>query len=146
MSVGRKLKNFSAYKKRILLYAQANGISVVYNADKDDEGVWLPSVRRIKIYPDLAPSTEIATLLHECGHALDDAVTDDRVFNKLCNAYQAFYINRARKEQRSLVIESEIRAWELGRRIAKALKIRAGRWYALEQESAIQAYRKETHK
>lgn len=140
---GRKLPKFKEYLERLMMYAKANGISVMYTADENSEGEWLPLVRRIKIMPDMSNSAEIATFLHELGHSLDDTVTDPKMYRRVLKAYSTFYNGRPSLSQKALVINSEIRAWELGRRIAKALKIRLGSWYDTEQNISVKEYKEE---
>lgn len=137
---GRKLSSFREYKRRLLLYAQANGISVVYTADKDSEGEWLPLVRRVKIFPDMTNSSEISTLLHELGHALDDTFADPKTCKRILRAYAAYYAGRPSAKQHQVVIDSEVRAWMYGIRIAKILKIRLGTWYGKEMAISLKEY------
>jgi hypothetical protein len=143
---GRKLKYFKEYCQRLDLYAKANGITICYTSDQDSEGEWIPRSRKINLDPDQDESSFICTVLHELGHALDDMALEAHKFKRLTQIYSGFYEGQATPKQIKEVVECEIRAWNLGRSVAKALKIRLGAWYDKEQQYYIKDYRSHIRK
>lgn len=135
------LKNYSIYLKKLNKFAQALGITVVSNQEVDGDGLWMPSRNKIKIDNNLSQSDEIATYLHELGHALDDIHLATKNNKRLHKAYHAVYSNKVRKSQIKIVVECEARAWTLGREIAKKLKIKLGKWYDDAESSSLLDYK-----
>jgi hypothetical protein len=132
--------NHDAYLQSLELYAEASGI-IVERKREDDDGAWVPSRRAIRIDPELADSTEIATFLHELGHSEDDSFFDTREWKKIDRSYSAFQKRRYTYDQWQLVIRCEERAWRFGRAIAKRLRIPLGKWFDEEEADALRAYR-----
>jgi hypothetical protein len=137
--MGRSLKNHDAYLDKLKAYAQACEITVEWK-NEDGDGAYIPSLRKIKIDPDLPDSTEIATLLHELGHSLDDTLYSKSVMRVLDRAYKAVYHKKPTQQQLQSVLDCEKRAWTFGRSIAKKLRIPLGKWYAAEEAEALKIY------
>lgn len=140
---GRPLKNYDNYHEKILAYLEACGLTLEYR-EVDGDGMYSPSRRKITVSPDLPESTEIATLLHEAGHSLDDTLYNKRTMKVHDKAYNAYYDGTATRVQCELVIEAEKRAWLYGRSVAKQLKIPLGKWYQAEQDDALNGYIEES--
>jgi hypothetical protein len=136
---GRPLPNFEAYLAKLLAYAKACEIKVIYR-DEPCDGVYQPSRRTIIIDKDLPESTEIATLLHELGHAEDDAFLDEFTLARLEKLYRKVYRVKLSKRDLAQVLECERRAWQFGRAIAKKLRIPLGKWFEAEEDEALTAY------
>jgi hypothetical protein len=137
---GRDLKNYEQYRDKLLGYAQACEINVEYKPE-DGDGAWISTRRKIRIDPDLAPSTEIATLLHELGHVLDDTRSKGGMDQRIEKAYHAVYHKKPTRKQHEMVLKRERAAWEHGRGIAKKLRIRLGKWFEDEMAEALREYR-----
>lgn len=137
--MGRPLKRYDDYLDKLKLYAEACEITIEYKS-VDGDGVYVPSRRKIVLDPDLPESTEIATLLHEIGHSMDDTLINKRTEKVMDRAYKAFYDQSASKKQVEKVVECEKRAWIYGRSIAKKLRIPLGKWYDYEEKSALEGY------
>lgn len=135
------LKHYTEYLDLLLIYAKVNGVSIDFSA-KNEECVWIPSSRKIKIDPDMSEAEEIASLLHELGHVIDDAFEMSKSYNELHEAYLCIYTNKFTKKQKRLVLKAERLAWANGRKIAKLLKIRLGKWYTDVQKISINSYKK----
>ena len=134
-------KNYIKYRKVLTSYAKAIKIRIVYAPDAGD-GSYIPARRKIRIDPDLTESSQIATILHELGHVLDDAVVPPgNVRNKIQAAYGRIYTKNFTKQQRQVVLRCEKRAWNYGRAIASILNIKLGQWYDKEEKEALDAYR-----
>src|SRR5271165_6485353 len=104
--MGRPLKNFDLYMDKLRVYAEACELTLEYR-DVDGDGIYLPSRRVIKLDKDLPESTEVACLLHELAHTMDDALHDPISEKKLDKAYKAFYKDKATKKQKEAVIACE---------------------------------------
>jgi hypothetical protein len=140
--VGRKLKKYDEYLEKLLTYAQACEIEVIYT-EVEGDGQYVPTQRKITIDESLEDSTEIATLMHELGHSTDDALKDPKKLKKIDKAYKAFYSGESTEKQKKLVLECEEKAWFYGRGIARKLRIPLGKWYDLEQTEALKDYGEE---
>ena len=137
--IGRNLKNYEIYLDKIKAYAKASALKIVRKTEPSD-GSYSPHTSTIVIDPDLDESTEIATLLHELGHAFDYKLDSSP---STWDAYYKVYTPEGPTPlQLEKVIEAEIRAWENGVMIAKRLKIPLGKWYAAERKVALTNYRK----
>lgn len=137
----RDLKQYDSYLVRLLTFAKAMDIKIVFT-EVDGYGAWVPTSKTIKIDDDMSQSDTIGTFLHELGHSLDDLISNSRSKeNKIDEAYIAVYNDLCTKMQLSTVVDFEKRAWKLGRDIAKRLKIRLGAWYDLQEKEAIKAYK-----
>lgn len=133
-----ELKNFSSYLSRLELYAQANNIKVHYT-DNDDYGSYSYRGRRLKLDEDLTHSEEIASFLHELGHAMDDEVIGQQT-GALAHAYYNLYEEKFSIKEKNMVVACEKRAWHYGRVIAKKLKIRLGKWFDIVENDCITTY------
>lgn len=138
---GIRLKNYAVYLQKLLLYSEAMGLRVFSKTDPGD-GSFDHNNNSITIDPDLAESSEIATLLHELGHAFDYHLLNDKISPKIWAAYDKVYSEAHNDTELQTVIDAEIRAWENGKVIAKRLKIPLGKWYAYERKTALTNYRK----
>lgn len=138
--MGRKqvtLKYYDEYLARLKKYTKASGIKLWLD---DMESSYSPAARRLRLDTDLEQTHVIASFLHELGHSLDDSLAA-RSSRSLDKAYTAIYKEKHTPKQMDLVIECEKRAWEYGRKIAKILKIRLGKWYDDYQKECLAAYR-----
>ena len=140
--MGRKLPKYDNYIEKLSLYCRASEIAIEHK-EYDGDGAYVPTRRKIILDRDLDESTEVAVLLHECGHMLDDALNDPIELKKLDKAYMAFYKNEANDEQKELVYACEERAWNCGRAVAKKLRIKLGNWYDEEELISLADYRDE---
>lgn len=144
--LNRKLKNYKIYLQRLKLFAQAMNIKIEYG-ELDAEGTWMPAIRKIKLDDDdLSQSFELAALLHELGHSMDDLLsTAAKEENALFKAYKAVYESKKGKKptakQLILVTSCEKRAWDNGRGIAHRLNIRLGKWYDEAERVCISSYK-----
>ena len=138
---GRNLKNYLLYLEKIETYAQVLDIKIEHKTEPSD-GVYIPTRRTIRIDPDLDESSDIATLLHELGHAIDDHFSHGGIDPKTEAAYRVVYNGNPSEAQLKLVVEAEKLAWLNGRKIAKALRIPLGKWYDDEEKDAIRLYKK----
>lgn len=139
MWMGRPLKNFDIYMDKLRMYVEACELTLEYK-DIDGDGVYLPSRRVITLDKDLPESTEVATLLHEMGHTMDDSLYDPASEKKLDKAYKAVYKNKASYDQTQAVLACEQRAWVFARGIAKKIRIPLGKWFDQEEKDALNSY------
>lgn len=137
--MGRTLARFTEYKAKLLLYAKTLEIRVTYKAE-DGDGKYMPSCRTIVIDPDLDESSEIATLLHELGHATDDTLYTRAAYKRLSRAYQVIYRQKPTRAQKKAVLECERRAWFFARSVAKQLRIPLGKWFEKEAQTNLSEY------
>jgi Zn-dependent peptidase ImmA (M78 family) len=137
---GRKLKNYDKYLEKIEHYAQACEITIKYGQE-DGDGSYSPARRTVKIDENLSDSAELATLLHELGHVLDDSTRQRFEEPKLSSAYNAVYNKKPTKKQIELVLECEEAAWVYARAIAKKLRIPLGKWFDDEMKDGLDSYR-----
>lgn len=135
----RSLPKYHEYIRRLELFSKALGVKVEY-APEDGEGSFSPATRKIRIDPELSEAEEIATFLHELGHAVDDMLIDDKVYALIDKAYTIVYDKKVSKKQQALVVNCEKRAWQYGRSIAKQLKIRLGKWYTAIEVDCLRRY------
>ena len=137
---GCSLKHFDKYRKSIDAYAKAHRLKIRYDR-RGYESSFVPSLRVIKIEPHMSDSEEIATLLHELGHSIDDMlVVNGTMSRRMDKAYKSLYKNRASKVQKAMVYGAESRAWNLGRVIARELNIRLGKWYTSVEQFSLKTY------
>lgn len=134
------LKNYLEYLKKLERYAKAVNLKIEYKPEIGD-GAYIPSRLVIRIDPDLSEADEIATFLHELGHALDDNLVNKEYLHKVNTAYVAMGKERLTAKQRKVILDCEKRAWKYGSVIAKKLKIRLGKWYARIRARALREYR-----
>lgn len=97
--------------------------------------------RRIYLDDDDSDPELVATLLHEIGHILDLTLNYKDYTEELDVAYERFYDEKANKKQKRMVLSSEKRAWAVGKKIAKQLKIPLGKWFDDEQKVCLDSYR-----
>lgn len=134
MTVGRPLKNFEDYRDALWAYAKAAGVRIQYERSISS-GVYRPRTNAVFINPDLPESTEVATTLHELGHSQDPDLTEaDRV------DHAALHARCATKEQKTAVVVSELRAWNIARSIAATLNIPLGKWFDAEEKECLEGY------
>lgn len=136
----KNLKNYHLYLDKLERYAEGIQITVV-RKEENGEGVYIPTKRLIRLDPDLEQVEEIATFLHELGHAIDDHFINDKVNPKLERAYRTVYHGKPTSKQVSAVVECEQRAWDNGRKIARILRIPLGVWYTDEEKRCIALYK-----
>lgn len=138
---GRVLKNHDVYLQKLEVYAKACEIKILYKEDRDLGG-YSPTKRAVYLSPDMPESTEIAILLHELGHQLDDHLHAPTHNNALSMAYYASYERKPTRRQKARVLSCERRAWRCARAIAKRLRIPLGKWFEKERDEALAGYRK----
>lgn len=134
------LKNYKIYREKILAYAKVVNITVEFKEENSD-GVYIPSKSKVRIDDALEEAEEISTLLHELGHALDDKLDSTNFSKSIERAYYQVYKGKPSKIQLDKVIECEKKAWDLGRVIAKKLRINLGKWYNYQESQALKDYR-----
>lgn len=137
-----KLKNYDIYLQRLELYIKASRLKLVY-APEIGEGAYVPSSRTIRIDPDLSESEEIATILHEIGHSIDDTLVSGTQETRLEAAYRLVYKKKGSETHNTLVYECEERAWKFGRGVAKRLHIPLGNWFNRCEKEGLKAYKEE---
>lgn len=137
--VAHTLKNYKKYKTKLLAYAKVVNLKVEFKEESSD-GVYIPSRSKIRVDDLLEESEEIATLLHELGHALDDKLDIEAFPKSLERAYKQVYTGKPSKPQLNMVVECEKTAWNLGRVIAKKLRIKLGKWYDHHEAYALKSY------
>ena len=138
--IRQDLKNAETYRNKLAAYAKSVGIKIKRKS-MDVEGVYVPYTGVIWVDQDLEDVEEIATLLHELGHAWDDALTSMSSSARLQNAYDKIYTPHYTKHQVFLVLECEKRAWKYAKVIAKMLKIPLGKWFTKLHKEYINSYR-----
>ncbi len=136
----RKLKNYLIYKKKLLDFASTFEVSVIY---KNFPGEGKAENKKITLDTGLSQSAEIATLLHELGHVLDDLSFTTDEYNKISKAYTRIYDDNCSREHKETVLEREKAAWKYGRNLATQLGIRLGKWFLVEEKVSIASYRKD---
>lgn len=136
-----QLKYFKEYKKALKKYAKSIGFKIIYRY-QDTDGIVVPTRNYISIDKELSESDEIAALLHELGHTMDDSIKYLERFKHIEKAYGAVYRDKYSKTQLRLVLETEKRAWKYGEAIAKLLHIRLGKWYFRYRNLCLNSYRK----
>lgn len=136
------LKRYKAYMAALHAFADAVGVKVVV-CREDSEGAYSAARRTIRIDQDLSEAAEVATLLHELGHLLDDLSRSVAQLNADNGAYNAVIYSEGKKSPRraARVLAMERRAWANGRRLAAHLHIKCGAWYDREEREALAAYR-----
>jgi len=135
------LKHYKVYVNRLELFSRAIGVKIVIKPYAD-EGIWLPWTRVVKVDSELDEAEQVATILHELGHALDDILTPSgRYSDRIYKAYRATYRNKQSKAQLKLVIDAQKIAWKYGRDIAQRLRIRLGKWYDEAEKVSIKSYK-----
>lgn len=138
--VGRKLKHFEKYLDKLNNYADALGIKIKYT-DTEDEGSFSSHRKCVKVDGGLSHSGEIATILHELGHASDPNIVGPDNNKSLDDAYAVVYVKKPTNRQLNLVVEAEEKAWLYGRTIAKMLRIPLGKWYDQEEKESLDTYK-----
>lgn len=137
--VKENLKNYKKHLNKLVTLANSFGVTVEFKPELDD-GIYIPSKRKIRIDDDMTQTETIATLLHEIGHLLDDVANVDVNVTSMSKAYKAVYYGRPTKLQKVVVVNCEIRAWLIGSALAKNLKINLGSWYDVHMASALNSY------
>lgn len=135
----RKLKNYLIYKKKLLDFASAVGVAISYSNVPGD-GMYIGRV--IQLDSSMSQSSEIATLLHELGHLLDDLSLSVDEYNRINAAYAQIYKEKFSKRHKATVLEREKIAWKYGENLATQLRIKLGNWFYDEEKAAIKTYRK----
>jgi len=135
------MKKYDLYISRLLAFAKALGISVTWKRLGSYEAYYRPDNNSITIDDELDPESEIASMLHELGHAVDEYRVERLNQEDVSRAYTAWYEGRDTRSQRKKVLAEERAAWRIGRIIAKNLKISLGKWYAKEQKESLAVYR-----
>jgi len=136
----RKLKNYDRYLQSLEMYIKASGLTIKY-ATQPGDGSYSLKFRRITVDPDLTETEELAVILHELGHSLDDLMVNKSTERALTAAYTASELNSATKEQRRRVLRCEKRAWKYARATAKKLNIPLGVWFDNIQAACLKDYK-----
>lgn len=135
-----KLKNYKKYFIRLYNYSLANGIDLVRD-EEPDGGSYSPARSKITVSDELTNSTEIAIILHELGHAIDQLVLKEKDMVRLDNAYRTYYSTNNSYRRANKVLQSEMRAWRYGEAIAKRLKIHTGSWFKKAKKDCLSVYK-----
>ncbi len=135
------LKHYDRYIASITNFASALDIEIVYKP-YDDSAAWFPGTSKIIMDDNVSQTEEVASLLHELGHAVSDLFdTPDADIKAIEKAYGVIYKDaQVSAKNLSVVLATEHRAWNTGREIAKRLKIRLGKWYTDIEQECIEAY------
>jgi len=135
------LKHYERYISSITNFASALDIEIIYKP-YDESAAWLPSTNKIIMDDNVSQTEEVASLLHELGHAVSDLFdTPDADIKAIEKAYGVIYTNSpVSAKNLSVVLATEQRAWNTGREIAKRLKIRLGKWYTNVELECMEAY------
>lgn len=136
-----KLKNYLVYKNKLLDFARACNISITYTPG-DNEGS-MESSKKITASSNMSQSAEIATILHEIGHVLDDMSLTLADRTKVDKAYGKIYTDNYSHKHKQTVLEREKAAWMYGRRLAAQVGIKLGKWFITEEKEALASYRKD---
>lgn len=124
---------------RLENFTRMLGIKLVRRA-QDSEGSYSRQSRTIQLDEDNSEVQDVAVLLHELGHAVDEMLIDDKIRKTINEAYALVYRTKVSKNQRNLVMNNEVRAWMYGRSIARQLKIRLGKWYSDQEFMCLRRY------
>lgn len=135
------MKKYELYLSRLVNFAKASGISITWKRLDSHEAYYSPGSNSIVIDDELEEEQEIAFLLHELGHAMDEYRVDRLNQDDISDAYTAWYEGRDTKSQKKKVVKEEKTAWRIGRIIAKNLKIPLGKWYTRESKEGLSVYR-----
>ena len=140
-----KLKNYQKYLNKLLDQSAMWEVTVYSASLKAALGEYVSGKRVINLDENMDESEEIAVLLHELGHFMDDMEYPKLNSEKiLLAAYGDIYAKEENvvlsRKARDLVVECERRAWEKGRVVAKKLKIPLGSWYDKEELAGISEY------
>ncbi len=136
---GINLKHYEIYMQILENYAKGLRIKITYSP-RNDLGVYSSTTRRIGLDSELSQSWEVATLLHELGHCIDDASQPEDALPNVWDAYRAVYSGDFKAKHKKLVVECEKRAWQCGRGLAKKLGIKLGKWYTDVEQECLQDY------
>jgi hypothetical protein len=132
------LKHYQEYRKRIGAYATAVRLRISYSSGGS---CYRPDLRWIYIEKGQDNTEELAAILHELGHDLDNNIVNYCNNKELRKSYFSIYAKSSTLEQDALVLECEARAWKYGRSIAKMLGIRLGSWFTKEESTCLAEYR-----
>lgn len=135
----QNLPNYHKYWERLNNFANTLGIKIEY-AENDSEGSFSQAHRKIRVDVGLCEAEDIATILHELGHAMDTLLVTPTISKHIEKAYEVVYNRKPTRRQQSLVMGCEKRAWLYGRSIAKQLKIRLGKWYFQFERDCLKSY------
>lgn len=136
-----KLKKYEAYIDRLSFYACALNIDITYSDSIEHDGFYNDATKRITLCEGLDDSSEVATLIHELGHAVDDTFRPSP--RSLDRAYQKDFTNTPlTRRQKAMILACERSAWRSGRVIAKRLKIPLGKWFDDEEAESMRIYRR----
>lgn len=135
------IPNYSIYHKKLVRFIHSLGVKLIEKDDAEDDGMYIPLRKTIRIAGELGPAEEIAVLLHEVGHVLDEIVGFKLHTASLEKAYAAIYTGKFTEHQRKLVLRTEKRAWVNARELARYLKIPLGKWFSDTQKQCLNDYR-----
>lgn len=136
------LKYYKFYRRSLLKYVKAIGWKIM-RGHYETDGMMVPSGKYIQLDKELSQSDEIAAILHELGHTMDDTIMNLGNHQRVEIAYNAIYTKRYTKAQLDLVMATERKAWKYGRVIANMLQIRLGKWYTKYQNQCLRSYRRQ---
>lgn len=131
--------NLTTYVKVLRKYTKFLKIKIE-NSSIDGHGAWVSEERLIRIDFKQPKDIIVSAWLHELGHALDEYTTKPSTLKKMASAYTAVYKQRHTIQQSKIVIESEIRAWCYGEKIAEVLGLKLGRWFFKQKEVCVKNY------
>jgi hypothetical protein len=135
-----RIKNYRLYIQRLEKYAKSVNIRVV-RSQQDGDGEYDTQNSVLYIDPDLDEDDELSTFIHELGHAFDYMLSHKKLSPKIWRAYEKVYYKKPNQEELDTVVEAEVRAWEIGKLVARRLKIPLGKWYAKARKSSLLNYR-----
>jgi Zn-dependent peptidase ImmA (M78 family) len=127
---------------KALMLADALGIKVFYIKDlADSDGVFFPGRRHIYLEASLKAHTAVSILLHELGHVVDDLQAPYQANKALSVAYHAFYNDKANTTQQRLVLATEVKAWNIGERLATIHNISLHPKHKTYRKVSLSAYK-----
>jgi len=137
------LKHYGKIMNKLENFAEVSGIKIERGEEPGD-GSFHHSTNTIILDEDLESTAEIATLLHELGHAYDYKLAIKPLSNRIFSAYDRIYEpdRVPSKRDMDLVMAAEVRAWCNAELIAKRLKIKLGKWFFSERKACLSDYRR----
>lgn len=128
------IKNHDKYLKKLKMYAKSRNIKIQHKNNFEYEGCFYPNWRLIVLDADLEDDEEIAILLHELGHTLDDLIQTKEVQHQ-------YDLAKVSKKADKAIMDAEKRAWNFAKLIAKDLRIPLGKWFYYYKKICLNSYR-----
>jgi hypothetical protein len=137
---------FFKVKRRILKFAKANKVDVIFVSGDDVlSNYYLKKQRRKKakvvVSTNNSKNIRVCILLHELGH-FQDSVKNTKLYNtanRTVNEHPSFYngFGLLTKTQKRTLINAETRAWLEAELLAQELGINLGFWFFKVKEKHL---------